>query len=139
MLRGVARLLIEHTRTIDIVGRYGGEGSGSAAGDRWRRRSGSRGGLRERVEATVLHRLEREGMEAESLRCTISLGVPRTRGGLRVAGGLPERTPTGALRGETRGEEPGQGGALHYSCASGVARRRSSQPSPRRKIASYAA
>jgi diguanylate cyclase (GGDEF)-like protein len=76
VLRSVARLLLEHTRTIDIAGRYGGEEfsivlpeTAPAEALRVAER------LRERVEATVLHRLEREGVAAESLHCTISVGV----------------------------------------------------------------
>lgn len=76
ILRGVARLLMEGTRTIDIAGRYGGEefavilpetplAEAHQVAER----------LRERVAATVLHRLVVDGVETEAIHCTISLGV----------------------------------------------------------------
>ena len=76
VLRGVAQILVDQTRTIDIAGRYGGEefavilpetplADAHQVAER----------LRERVEATVLHRIEKDGIESEALKCTISLGV----------------------------------------------------------------
>ena len=76
VLKGVATLLLDQTRTIDIAGRYGGEEfalvlpeTPLADAQRVAER------LRERVAATVLHRIKKEGLEDEPLHCTVSLGV----------------------------------------------------------------
>ena len=76
VLKCVARLLLEQTRTIDIAGRYGGEEFALVLPEtplEDARLVAER--IRERVEATILHRVERAGLEAEPLHCTLSLGV----------------------------------------------------------------
>ena len=76
VLRGVSRLLLEQIRTIDIAGRYGGEEFALVLPEtplEDAHQVAER--LRERVAATVLHRIEREGLASEPLQCTLSLGV----------------------------------------------------------------
>ncbi|HET7768623.1 MAG TPA: GGDEF domain-containing protein [Chloroflexota bacterium] len=76
VLKAVAQLLLDQTRTIDIAGRYGGEEFAlllpeTALADA--QHVAER--LRERVAATALHRIKKEGLAEQALRCTVSLGL----------------------------------------------------------------
>jgi len=76
VLRAVAKLLVDHVRTLDVAGRYGGEEFAIVLPET--PLAGAQHvaeGMRERVSLATLHLLEREGHDPEPLRCTISLGV----------------------------------------------------------------